>query len=340
MDLQGQPTTIDLVLTTLRAITNKEPANAKIEFTLADASGGADLEITASDDLSYSGPTRFSAPNLDTVAAFAGVTLADGPGFDSLDVKGDLEGGGTALRLTNATINFDAIAAQGVFDLDWGGARAKAGGILSTTSLDLRPYLPEPATGQPEGVPEWSTDNIDFSSLRNLDGAFDISADAVYLNGLTFTDTRLKLTIENGRLVAEIPELTMYGGQGSGQLVVNARSATPSFSGTFDLGAVRAEGLTADLLKIDNLLGLGAFKFNFNASGANQAAIMSTLDGGGDFDLAEGALKGDQYRWPRPRRWRVAKRFQSSCSRKRRRLSAQPDTNNGIHRISIRIHDE
>jgi len=47
-----------------------------------------------------------------------------------------------------------------------------------------------------------------------------------------------------------------------------------------------------DLLKHDNLLGLGSFKFDFTASGASQAAIMSSMDGSGGFDLADGALKG------------------------------------------------
>ena len=93
-------------------------------------------------------------------------------------------------------------------------------------------------------------------------------------------------------MTAEIPELSMYGGQGSGRLVVNARGKTPSFAGNFDLGAVQAQPFANDVLKNDNLLGLGSFKLNFTATGASQAAIMRTVNGSGGFDLADGALKG------------------------------------------------
>jgi len=39
-------------------------------------------------------------------------------------------------------------------------------------------------------------------------------------------------------------------------------------------------------------LGLGSFTFDFDASGNSQEAIMSSLDGTGDFDLADGLIKG------------------------------------------------
>jgi AsmA protein len=73
---------------------------------------------------------------------------------------------------------------------------------------------------------------------------------------------------------------------------VNARSAAPSFAGNFDMEAVEAQPLSLDLMKHDNLLGLGSFKLDFTASGASQAAIMSSIDGSGGFDIANGALKG------------------------------------------------
>ncbi|NOX95939.1 MAG: AsmA-like C-terminal region-containing protein, partial [Alphaproteobacteria bacterium] len=37
---------------------------------------------------------------------------------------------------------------------------------------------------------------------------------------------------------------------------------------------------------------LGSFTFDFDASGNSQEAIMSSLDGTGDFDLADGLIKG------------------------------------------------
>ncbi|MAW80083.1 MAG: hypothetical protein CMI63_07575 [Parvularcula sp.] len=291
MQFQGEPARIDMVLTTLQNIMDEEPGNLKLDLEVGEAKIGADLSLSMKDGLSYSGPASLSAPDLPAFAALAGTELAEAPGFDKLSLKGDVDGGETSVRLQNATINFDEIAAQGAMTLNWAGARPKASGVLSTDKLDLRPYMPPPAENA-EGFPEWSEDKMDFASLNNIDADFDISTNAIYINDLEFGESRIKLIVDAGRLTAEIPELSMYGGQGSGRMVVNARGATPSFAGNFDVGAVQAQPFSKDLMKHDNLLGLGSFKLNFTATGASQAAIMRTVDGSGGFDLSDGALKG------------------------------------------------
>lgn len=291
MLFQGAPTEVDIVLTSLAKIMRKEPGNLKVDLKIDDAVLGADLTIDTGETLGYAGPVRLNAPDLPAFAALLGLDVADAPGFDRLKLAGDVDGGANSLRLSNSDITFDDIAAQGALRFDWSGARPKAGGVLSTDQLDLRRYLPPPSENA-QGFPAWSEAPINFSSLRNVDADFDISTDAIFLNDLEMGQSRLKIVLVNGRLTADIPELAMYGGQGSGQLVVNARGAAPSFSGNFDMGAVQAQPLSLDLLKHDNLLGLGGFKFNFTANGTSQAAIMSSMDGAGGFDIADGALKG------------------------------------------------
>ncbi|NWG71393.1 MAG: AsmA family protein, partial [Parvularculaceae bacterium] len=287
---EGAPSRAKLVLTSLAKMMAKEPAGLKLDLVLGTASGSADVTIETEGGLAYSGPMSLNAPDLPAFAKMMGTPLAEAPGFDKLAVKGEARGGPTSLRLTNADIDFDAIDAVGAIGLAWGGARPKATGRLNVGALDLRPYLPPPATGQ--GFPAWSNEKLDFASLRNMDADLDVAAEQIFLNDLKFGASRMKLKIENGRMVADIPELGMYGGGGSGQLVVNARQATPSITGKFDLGSVQAEPFTKDLMKIDKLLGLGGFNMEFSASGSSQAAIMRSMDGKGGFDVADGAIKG------------------------------------------------
>ncbi len=291
MIFQGEPATVDLVLTTLEDVLNGAPSNLKLDVKVGETTAGADLTVETGSALSYAGPIDFNAPDLPAFAALAGTELADAPGFDRLSLAGGVDGGPDGLHLSDARIGFDEINAQGALNLDWSGVRPKATGVLSTDKLDLRPYLPPPPPPD-AGFPPWSEAPMDLSSLRNIDADFDISTDAIFLNDLEFGESRLKLVVDNGRMTADIPELAMYGGQGSGQLVVNARGATPSFSGNFDVSAVEAQPMSVDVLKHDNLLGLGALKFSFTAAGASQAAIMSSIDGEGGFDIADGALKG------------------------------------------------
>lgn len=291
MIFQGEPATVDLVLTTLAGMRNAAPSNLKIDLLIGETAAGADLSVELADELRYRGPINLNAPDLSAFAALAGTEIADAPGFDRLSLSGEVDGGAGALRLSEAKIGFDDIAAEGALTLDWSGQRPKAGGVLSTEKLDLRPYLPPPATSE-TGFPAWSEEKFDFASLRNIDADFDISTNAIFLNDLEFGESRLLVRIDHGRMTADIPELAVYGGQGSGQLVVNARSTTPSFTGNFDLASVNAQPFSLDVLKHDKLLGLGALNFNFSAAGASQAAIMSSLDGEGGFDIADGAFKG------------------------------------------------
>lgn len=291
MMFQGAPSTVSVVLTTLADIVAKEPANLKLDLNLGGATVGADLQLAGGDALAYSGPVKLNAPNLPALAKLFDVKLEEAPGFDTLTASGEATGQATRLSLADATITFDAIDAAGDLALDWSAAKPKATGALDVGSLDLRPYLPPPA---PPGsaFPPWSTARLDLSSLRNLDANIDLVADKVFLNDIETGETRMKLTIAGGRMIADMSELTLWGGDGSGRLIVNATGATPSFAGDFILGKAQAQPFSIDMLKHDRLLGVGAFTFDFQAAGASQAAIMSSLDGKGGFDLADGALKG------------------------------------------------
>lgn len=292
MRFQGAPSKIDLVLTSLARLMRKESANLKLDAAIGETVAGADLALEPEGNtISYTGPVSFNAPDLRAFAALLGAPLADTPGFDSLSATGEASGNASGVRLANAKILFDRIDAEGDLTLDWSGARPKATGRLAAGALDLRPYLPPPTEGA-QGFPAWSEETLDFTSLRNIDANIDATAEQIFLNNLTFGRSRLRLVIDDGRLTAEIPELGMYGGEGSGRLIVNARGATPSLAGTFDVSAVQAQPFTKDLMRIDRLLGLGGFKFEFTAAGSTQAAIMRSLNGAGGFDLADGAIKG------------------------------------------------
>lgn len=288
---QGEPSVVDIVLTDLNSYLAGEDANLKLDMVIGDTTAGADLTVRSGDGLAYSGPIDFNAPDLPAFAALTGTSLADAPGFDRLNLKGNVEGGATAMRLSGADITFDQIDAQGTLNLDWSGAKPRASGVLASERLDLRPYMPPPVENA-AGFPEWSTAKMDFAALNNINAEFDLSTDETLLNDLKFGESRLIVNIVDGRMTADIPELAMYGGQGSGRVVVNARNQTPSFAGNFDMSAVEAQPLAIDLMKHDNLLGLGGFKLDFTATGASQAAIMSSIDGSGGFDIANGALKG------------------------------------------------
>lgn len=291
MNFQGAPSTAKIVLTNLADMLAKKESNLKLDLTLGKATVGADLTVAGGDTLAYSGPVTLNAPDLPALAKLFDVLLQDAPGFDRLSVSGNAVGAPAALSLSAAKIGFDKIDADGDIKLDWSGAKPKATGALSMVALDLRPYLPPPATTA-QGFPAWSTDKMDFTSLRNIDADLDLNAQQVFLNDIETGAARMRLKIADARMTADIPQIAFYKGGGSGKLVVDAARATPSIAGDFKMASVDANPFTIDLMKMDRVLGLGGFTLTFNATGSSQKAIMESLDGKGGFDLADGALKG------------------------------------------------
>lgn len=291
MIFQGAPAKADLIITTPAGLLREKGANIKADINVDQAAIGADITIEAGGTLAYQGEVAIDAPDLPALAALANAPLEDAPGFDRLVFKGSVQGGATSAQLALKEFIFDAIKADGDLTLDWSGAKPHAAGNLATDLLDLRPYMPPPADTA-AGFPAWSTDPIDFSSLRNIDANLNIAAAKVYLNSLKIDDARMKVTITDGRMVADLPNMAMYGGQGSGQLTVNARASTPSLSGVFTLDSLNAQPFALDMLNTDRLLGLGGFEMTFSAKGASQAAIMNSLNGSGGFDFNDGAIKG------------------------------------------------
>ncbi len=291
MNFQGAPSTAKIVLTNLADLMAKKDTNLKLDLTLGKATVGADLTVAGGDTLAYSGPVTLNAPDLPALAKLFDVLLQDAPGFDRLSVSGAAVGAPTSLALSTAKIGFDKIDAEGDIKLDWSRAKPKATGALSMGALDLRPYLPPPATSA-QGFPAWSTDKMDFSSLRNIDADLDLSAQQVFLNDIETGAARMRLKIADARMTADIPQIAFYKGGGSGKLVVDGARSTPSIAGDFKMASVDANPFTIDLMKMDRVLGLGGFTLTFNATGSSQKAIMESLDGKGGFDLADGALKG------------------------------------------------
>ena len=291
MTFQGAPASIRLVMTTIDNFLNEKPANVILDTTLGDATIGADLNVVNGETLNYDGPLSIDAPDLDALAALFGVELADAPGFDNLKIVGEADGDANEVRLRNSEIAFDAIDASGDMALNWAGAKPKATGSLQVGTMDLRPYMPPP-NASAGGFPQWSDAPLDFTSLRNIDAEFDLSAKEVFLNDIKTGEARMALVVQNGRLSADIPQMQLYEGGGSGRLVVDASRRTPTLAGYFDFRSVQAQPMSADVLKHDNILGLGQVRLEFSGAGASQAAIMSSLDGEGSFDLSDGAIKG------------------------------------------------
>jgi AsmA protein len=235
--------------------------------------------------------------DLPALGALIGSTLAaPGPGLgkDRLSATGDLTLDGTgAVFLRGATIVADGNQVTGDLDLRPGEARPKLVGQLTAGPLII-------GSGPAEGGGErsgdaapagWSEDDIDVSALGALDAEVVLVAPSVSVGGLTLGETRVLVTLDRSRAVTEIRQMAAYGGQITGEFVVNGRGGL-SVGGKLAFAGLDLQALSRDVAGYDRLVASGDLDLRFLGVGNSVAAIMQSLEGEGALELGRGEVRG------------------------------------------------
>ncbi|MCI5048397.1 MAG: AsmA family protein [Aquisalinus sp.] len=303
MFFQGEPASLDVTVTTPKALMDNTAASIDLNFSVSDNSVDTVINLQGG-DLAYDGNLDIDAPSLKSLLATLGMDLPVENGFNRLNISGDVSGTGTQMSFTNAAITFDEISndASGTTNIsfDWGGARPKVSGQIDLTALDLRPYLPEPSeevraakADKNADFPAWPQDQIDFSPLRAVDVDLDATTDAIYLHGMSFGASGLDFNITNGVLTAVLTELNLYDGGGRGTLYVNSRQNFPTVElRNISLTGMNAQTFATEVLGLTRLSGVGGLEANLAARGTSVADFMRTLSGSGSFVIDRGAVEG------------------------------------------------
>lgn len=227
------------------------------------------------------------------LARLAGSPLPPGSALRSAAATGRFSLRPQQISFASAQLRLDEITATGGLDIDTGRQRPFISGRLDIPVLDLNPYLPEGSASQggAAGGP-LSDEQIDLSALRLVDGRLNASAGELRFGDIVASNANLVIQLDNGRLVADLSRFDLYGGRGNGQLVVNARSATPSYTINAQLDALQAQPFLTAAADFAGLSGTGNFNLNLASNGASSRAIMNSLSGQGRFAMTDGAIQG------------------------------------------------
>ncbi len=229
-----------------------------------------------------------SGPSLRALSAWTGKAMGSGKSLGAFALNGRLTRQGTSLKLEGAQIALDHLRASGDLDIDLSRPRAYASGQLYFAVLDLNPYL------GPEGPPGagWSTTPIDLSGLSAFDADLQLSAGAVAWRRVKLTGVGGSLALNGGQADIRIERMALYGGSGSGRVVLSqgGRSARAAFA--LNLSGVQARPLLTDLAALDRIEGTARLNANLAGAGANQAQIMKGLAGTATVEVASGSIRG------------------------------------------------
>lgn len=288
----GKPVAMDLTGGVFSAFA----AGRVVPLTAALTAGGTSISFDGRAGVSpvvAEGALVADLGDLPALGGVIGATLGvPGPGLgqDRLTVRGQLTMDGTgAAFLREATFVADDNQLTGNLDLRPGEARPKLVGELTAGPVIIGSGAATSESGPPaEGWPEGE---IDVSALGTFDADLVLVAPSVILGGLRLGETRVGVTIDRARAVTDIRQMDAYGGQITGEFVVNGRGGL-SVGGNLVFAGLDLQALLRDLAGYDRLVAPGDLELRFLGVGNSVAAIMLGLEGDGALELGRGELRG------------------------------------------------
>ncbi|MBR0704521.1 AsmA family protein [Bradyrhizobium diazoefficiens] len=146
---------------------------------------------------------------------------------------------------------------------------------------------PQGTSGQP-----WSNAPIDVSGLNYVDAQIRISANEAVIGDARIAPLALDAKLAGGVLKAGTANLGAYGGQVSGEVILDATTGAPSFAMHSDLVGVRALPLLQGLAEFDRIDGKLQAKLALRSAGTSQRALMANMQGTAFVNLQDGAIRG------------------------------------------------
>lgn len=274
------------------------PAPTRLRVSGSHLKVGYDGALSPAGDID--GDVVLETANLRALAAWLGSPLAPGGGLGPFSFSGRLEATGEAVRFSGAKIRLDDTNGQGEGELRL-GARPKLTATLDLERLGLDPYLGGASGGAaPPGearVPgaegsSWSRAPIDLSGLQAIDADLTLSAATIVRDKLEIGRSRLGVRLDGGRLSAELTEMALYGGQGTGAVVLDGTGGIPEVSARFKLTDLNAGPFLSAAADFDWIEGKVGSELDVTARGVSEYELVADLNGTARFDFADGAIRG------------------------------------------------
>jgi AsmA protein len=308
---RGQKLALSVNLANPRAFLGGKSSAAKLGLQSTPIAFSFSGNVAGSTPPKLDGAVDLNIPSLRNLAQWAGTPLQmPGTGFGPLAISGKASVAGPKITFTDAKLSLDQINATGEVALDSAGARPAVKGTLAVDKLDLNPYLPPETAGKPAassgggaapgGGPSapaaksagWSDQPIDVAPLKSADVDFALSCNSLVYRKIQVGRSALGLHLVNGRLEADLTQLQLYQGTGKGKVVLDGSGAVPGIEADFDLSRVQMEPLLKAAINNDRLIADGAFTVAVTGHGKSEREIVGALDGKGNFNLANGKIKG------------------------------------------------
>ncbi|MDA9441106.1 cell envelope biogenesis protein AsmA [Bradyrhizobium sp. CCBAU 51745] len=239
-------------------------------------------------------PTKFDIKATSPAPPIERQTVPVDFAVDMPDVLKSQLAGHAELRLNGTVVMINGVngtLGDGAFN-GWASVDI-ASKPLVKLDLDFQ-RLAIPLAKSPDGAAgqAWSDAPIDVSGLNYVDAQLRISANEAVIGEARLAPLALDAKLAGGILKAGTANLGAYGGQVSGEVILDATSGAPSFAMHSDLVGVRALPLLQGLAEFDRIDGKLQAKLALRSAGTSQRALMANMQGTAFVNFQDGAIRG------------------------------------------------
>ena len=273
----------------------RDRVEGRISAINADALVGGDRKVNITGTARVGDhPTKFDIKAIAPSPPGERPTIPVDFAIDMPDVLKSQLNGHAEMRLNGDVLMINGVSGRlgdGAFN-GWASVDI-ASKPLVKVDLDFQ-RLAIPLAKTPDGAPgqPWSNAPIDVSGLNYVDAQVRISANEAVIGDARLAPLALDAKLAGGVLKAGTANLGAYGGQVSGEVILDATTGAPSFAMHSDLVGVRALPLLQGLAEFDRIDGKLQAKLALRSAGTSQRALMANMQGTAFVNFQDGAIRG------------------------------------------------
>jgi AsmA protein len=268
------------------------------EFALSYSSARIMGKLQATkifDDLSATGSVTLAPLVLREIAPRMDLVLPktrDPRTFGEVSASSDFSYGANGVRLEQMQVTLDDTHLKGSLAMQ--GEPRVVKFELAVDQIDLSRYLSADSGAASSSLKQPADTSAqagaETSKVPDADGTLTVAS--LHFSPLDFSNVRLTLAAKD-HVVRLFPSLAQIdGGSYSGNITLDQRGATPALSMDEHLSGVDVARLLAGTSYKGRMSGRGNVNLKATARGAALDAVMQTLNGHFDANLAGGALEG------------------------------------------------
>ena len=239
-----------------------------------------------------------SIPSSRTLLAWLGQATSAGTPDMPVSLTSNLAFSSQKTSLSNLALQMGQSKGQGAVTVTTGSIPSINANI-AFDRLDVTPFMGDgSAQGGSTGAKRnarqagWDTSPIDFSGLKTINADIALSTRSLIARDIKTGPVNIKSTIKGGRLTAELTQLSLYKGAGTGKVTVNAQQNPAQMAAKFDLASMNMRPFLTDATGLKALSGTGGVSIDLTTRGKSQAEIIGNLGGNSRVEIKNGQING------------------------------------------------